>query len=211
MKTNRPEPLRSDGITRVFLVVMGMGALLHMVSILIISRAIVSPSSYLNLMNIDILQIGCIFLGEVFSFLLLLIWLMLILADLRRLDPAYDTKRSTELLRLWLPVYNLYGVWRTLRELAEFFKAGGGEMGKLGDRMQFQFLAISMSCLITRYFVPLQANEAFSMADNAAAIYQLLTRIWGLVVVLFYIFYVRKTTSALRLSEIEQSTEMQSV
>lgn len=63
-----------------------------------------------------------------------LFWVVLFHGDLRRVFPDYPISPLRAALFMFIPVFNLYGLWRTFASISEYLRASGGRAGLLGDK-----------------------------------------------------------------------------
>ena len=191
---------RSSGTAVILTGFVGLGLVLHVASLGIAVVAAISPAIYSDLLSLDGLLIFISSLGSLLSGLLLLIWLTLVTFDLRHLDPDYEVSVPKTVVRIWLPVYNTYGIYATLRELAEYFKGSGGTIGEIGSRIQFTFLLVLVSSVVLNLFLPSYADPAFVLDEGIVPFSQLVSRIWYVGYVLAVLLLVMGIAKALRLS-----------
>lgn len=63
-----------------------------------------------------------------------LFWVVQFHGDLRRVFPDYPISPLRAALFMFIPVFNLYGLWRTFASISEYLRASGGRAGLLGDQ-----------------------------------------------------------------------------
>jgi|GEM_PF-4866936 len=131
-----PEPvgLKSSGIgkfmTWVLYGCLGVMALLVGLGVVMLVTADTSGS----LMSTALGLLGLFYLGLVPLLVVSIAWVIFFHRDLRAVFPDYPMSPLRAVLYMFIPFFNLFGLWRTFASISEYLRASGGEAGQLGDR-----------------------------------------------------------------------------
>lgn len=91
---------------------------------------------------------GCVYLGII---LLSMEWLYHLHKDLHQYYGSYPITSWKAVIRLIVPIYNIWGIWNTLMTIARHFKVEGGRLRRHG--LFLQRLVPVMYGLFTAYYL----------------------------------------------------------
>lgn len=84
--------------------------------------------------SIAMMALGFFALGWLPLMAMIIIWVVMFHLDLKRVFPDYPMSPLRAILYMFIPLFNLFGLWRTFASISEYLRASGGESGQLGDR-----------------------------------------------------------------------------
>ncbi len=182
------ELLQSETTGKVFLIFLRIGLVLSGFGLLLTIPYVYFFDFYLDyLSGIDRFFEIFNYISYLIQAVIFLIWIVHVHRDLRRLIPSYPVSPSGAVVRLAVPVVNLWGIASTFYNMAVHFqkaltvteatgseKATDGE--KLSDRLMhaipFLYLALFATQIIDRILRKIEVNEVWFLVYYVAELYQ---------------------------------------
>jgi hypothetical protein len=148
-----------------------------------------------------VLMLGFLGLGYLPMLILAIIWVVMFHRDLKAVYPDYPMSPVKAVLFMFIPFFNLYGLWRTFATISEYLRASGGEAGQLGDRANFWstlgYLSIWVGNIV--YFFVQGGKSGLSTAQTVTGMDLLVTTFCMSAFVLCYLNSIRYSQRSLSL------------
>lgn len=92
------------------------------------------------------------------SIIFYLIWIAIVHGDLRKLDPYYPIKPVGALLRILVPIYNIYGLWNIYSTMSNYFNQFP-DLQKKGDSLYRLIPYYYLLYIVSNIFNELVSNR----------------------------------------------------